>query len=84
MDSNASVAPSGGLCSGDTHRFHHAAESLISSIALVLNLGLLYLILRHSTFKVKSYKRLLLLSCVADVWLALVVFVGQPVGFSPL
>lgn len=59
---------------------HHFAESIVSSTALVFNIVLLYLILRYSQFKEKSYKYILLMSCVADIWLVVVVFIGQPVG----
>ncbi|KAH7725755.1 hypothetical protein AAVH_06598 [Aphelenchoides avenae] len=57
---------------------HHRAESVVSATALIFNTILLYLIVRHSQFREKSNKFILLMSCVADIWLALVVFLGQP------
>lgn len=61
-------------------RFHHAVESSITLAAITMNLCLLYLIRKHSHFKVQAYKNILLLSCLTDMWLATIVFISQPVG----
>ncbi|KAH7702104.1 Protein STR-14 [Aphelenchoides avenae] len=66
-------------CTTGFPRIHHPLESFITLTAIGLNLTLLYLILKHSNGKMEAYKRILLLTCTADMWLATVVFFVQPV-----
>lgn len=67
------------VCTSDFASIHHPLESTITLSAIVLNLTLLYMILKHSSGNMVTYKRILLLSCLADTWLATVVFFVQPV-----
>lgn len=47
--------------------------------ALMLNVGLLYLIQKHSSFRVTGYKTLFLITCASDIVLAAIMLVSQPV-----
>lgn len=66
----------------DLVRIHHYLATLIDGTSFVLNVCLLYLILCHSTFNMKFYKNILLLTCVGDLVLSIVVFFAQPVSSS--
>lgn len=68
------------ICTTHFAHIHHPLESTITVTAMFLNVILLYLILRYSQFKMKAYKYILLVSCIADIWLAIIVFVVQPVS----
>lgn len=59
---------------------HHYAGTVVNAVALMLNITLLYLILNYSTFQIRAFKNLFLLTCVGDTLLSLVVLVGQPVS----
>uniref|UniRef100_A0A915EFT4 G protein-coupled receptor n=1 Tax=Ditylenchus dipsaci TaxID=166011 RepID=A0A915EFT4_9BILA len=66
----------------DIAYFHGIAMTIISSLALILNGILLYLIVFHSDFKVKAYKKILLMTCIADSVFALICFVVRPALLS--
>lgn len=59
---------------------HHCLDTVINGAALLLNCYLAHLILAHSTRYVKVYRRVLLTTCVSDILLSLIAFLGQPVG----
>lgn len=59
---------------------HHSLDTAINGSAFLLNCYLAYVILAHSTHYVKVYRRVLLTTCVSDVLLSLITFLGQPVG----
>lgn len=65
----------------DFVRVHHYLATLIDGTAVLLNACLLYLIVYHSTFHMKIYKQILLLTCVGDLVLSATVLFGQPVSF---
>ncbi|KAI1713665.1 serpentine type 7TM GPCR chemoreceptor srd domain-containing protein [Ditylenchus destructor] len=59
-------------------RIHHVMETMIGVCSLTANLTLLLLILTKSQFRVKAYKRILLVTCLVDLFYTIIVFVGQP------
>lgn len=67
-------------CTTDFAYIHHPLESTITLLAILLNALLLYLILKHSSEHMKAYKRILLMTCCVDIWLAAIVFFVQPVS----
>ncbi|KAH7721192.1 hypothetical protein AAVH_11285 [Aphelenchoides avenae] len=64
----------------DFAAYHHYLDTCVNSLALVMNVALFYLIVRHSTFKHRVYKRLLLTSCVIDFLFSASVLFAQPVA----
>lgn len=58
---------------------HHVLETSVNTVAILLNLFLLYLIKCHSTFRVPIYQILLGIDAGLDLLLGIVVLVGQPV-----
>lgn len=62
---------------------HHAADAAIHVASFVLNLFLLYLVLRYADFKVKDYNKLILATCLGDLTLAIIVLLGEPVSGYP-
>ncbi|KAI1700916.1 serpentine type 7TM GPCR chemoreceptor str domain-containing protein [Ditylenchus destructor] len=61
-------------------RIHHYMETTIGILSLIANLTLLYLIITKSQFRVKAYKKILLVTCLVDLFYTLTVFIGQPVS----
>lgn len=57
-------------------------DTTFNSVSLLLNMLLLYLILNYSTFKEKTYKHMLTVSCLLDATLSIITFVSQPVRIS--
>ncbi|KAH7693372.1 7TM GPCR protein, partial [Aphelenchoides avenae] len=60
---------------------HHGVDATVSGTSLFLNVGLLYLILTKSVFKVKAFKRIFLMTCICDICLGCSVFFGSPAIF---
>ncbi|KAH7703088.1 Protein Y9C9A.5 [Aphelenchoides avenae] len=60
---------------------HHAIDTFKSSLSLLLNLLLFYLIICHSTKQLQSYRNILLLTCVSDIFLSAIVLLDQPAMF---
>lgn len=65
----------------DVVQVHHYLATLVDGTAVLLNACLLYLILNHSTFHMKVYKQILLVTCVGDLLLSTIVLFGQPVSY---
>ncbi|KAI1711414.1 serpentine type 7TM GPCR chemoreceptor str domain-containing protein [Ditylenchus destructor] len=57
---------------------HHVVETIINAFSLLLNIFLLYLIKRYSTFGVKIYKYMLTIDALLDLWLSVFTFFAQP------
>lgn len=72
----ASQFPTVNVVGMDT--FTRLFASSVDLTAIVLNLGLLTIILNCSHFR-KTYRHILLLSCISDICLALTGFLAQPV-----
>ncbi|KAH7698397.1 7TM GPCR protein, partial [Aphelenchoides avenae] len=58
--------------------FHHRFDAVVGGLALLFNLGLLYLIVKQGSQHLKEYKWVLLSMCVSDIVLSTVVFVSNP------
>ncbi|KAH7725284.1 Protein SRJ-5 [Aphelenchoides avenae] len=65
----------------DVASLHHAIDTFKSSSSLLLNLLLFYLIVCHSTKQLQSYRNILLLTCVSDIFLSAIVLLDQPAMF---
>lgn len=63
----------------DVATFHHRFDAVVGGLALLFNLGLLYLIAKHGSVHLREYKWILLAMCVSDIALSTVVFVSHPV-----
>ncbi|KAI1698943.1 serpentine type 7TM GPCR chemoreceptor srd domain-containing protein [Ditylenchus destructor] len=57
---------------------HHVVETTIDTFSLLLNILLLYLIKRYSTFGVKIYKYMLTIDALLDLCLSVFTFFAQP------
>ncbi|KAI1691114.1 serpentine type 7TM GPCR chemoreceptor str domain-containing protein [Ditylenchus destructor] len=66
----------------ELHEVHQVLATFVGVGSLTLNLFLLHLIIRHSSFKEKCYKRILMTTCITDIILTIITFVGQPVLFA--
>src|SRR4051812_12509668 len=64
----------------DIRTVHCLVDTAKCCASIVLNLGLLNLILRHSTERLQVYQGILLMTCAADIMLSSVVLFTQPVG----
>ncbi|KAH7699384.1 7TM GPCR protein, partial [Aphelenchoides avenae] len=60
---------------------HHFLDSTVHLIAIVLNLGLLFVIHKHSQSVLKHYRTVMTITCVNDLLLSLVSFLTQPIIF---
>lgn len=60
--------------------FHHVLDTLINVLSIFLNGLLLYLIKNHSTFRVKTYRRILATSASIDLVLSICALLAQPVS----
>ncbi|KAH7680294.1 hypothetical protein AAVH_41331, partial [Aphelenchoides avenae] len=65
----------------DVRKAHRWIDTSVSSVSLLLNGYLFYLIMTRSSFKIKAFKWIFLLTCVSDFVLAAVVLIGQPAIF---
>ncbi|KAI1700614.1 serpentine type 7TM GPCR chemoreceptor str domain-containing protein [Ditylenchus destructor] len=66
----------------ELHNIHKVLATFIGVTSLTLNFFLLYLVFKHSTFKEKCYKRILTMTCITDIILTVISFVGEPVLFA--
>lgn len=57
-------------------------QSLMFASAIVLNASVCCLICKHSGQAMKTYSRLMLASCLADLGQSVVLFIIQPVSFK--
>ena len=67
------------MCRLDVRNAHRWIDTSVSSVSLLLNVYLFYLIMTRSSFKIKAFKWIFVLTCVSDFVLAAVVLIGQPV-----
>ena len=55
---------------------------IASIISIALNSLLLYLIIKHTNKELKSYSRILLMTCIIDMLQAIIIFLFKPVSCS--
>lgn len=64
----------------DLHILHHVVDTTIHAAAIVLNICLLVVIELDATASLKSYKRVLQLTCISDLLVSSVTLLDQPVS----
>ncbi|KAH7666474.1 hypothetical protein AAVH_43165, partial [Aphelenchoides avenae] len=57
---------------------HHVLETLTNSLSIVFNGILLYLIYKHSTYRITVYKALLTIDATLDFVLGIIILNAQP------
>ncbi|KAH7704960.1 hypothetical protein AAVH_27840 [Aphelenchoides avenae] len=62
--------------------FHHVLDTVINVLSIFLNGLLLYLIKNHSTFRVKTYRRILATSASIDLVVSICALLAQPVSYQ--
>lgn len=64
----------------ETGHLHRYLTTALEIVAVLANFLLLYLIMFHSTFSIRQFKGVFLLTCIGDMVLCTVTLIGQPVG----
>ncbi|KAH7697143.1 hypothetical protein AAVH_35776, partial [Aphelenchoides avenae] len=65
----------------DLFTIHHSIITAIQSLAFVLNLLLVYVVMRCSSGTLRSYREVFIITCVNDLLLGGLTFVCQPMSF---
>ncbi|KAH7696722.1 Protein STR-33, partial [Aphelenchoides avenae] len=83
QSSNRAETITGGVAPEDQElaNLHRTSAELLHDLALMLNLLLIYLIIKHSRFQTSAYKYILGLACVMDIVLAVAAVLSRPVCF---
>lgn len=62
-------------------KLHHYADACVSSLSLIFNFLLLYMLMKRTTVEMRQYRKVLLMTCISDIALSSIVFIAQPVGY---
>ncbi|KAH7718233.1 STR-94 protein [Aphelenchoides avenae] len=59
-------------------KLHHYADACVSSLSLIFNFLLLYMLMKRTTVEMRQYRKVLLMTCISDIALSSIVFIAQP------